>query len=94
MSNAGDDYADLLAVGVPLELCQPLRAGMLVQTCGACGAASAATWSCYKCHVATGPTCWYKPPVSTRRMEVLEQARAIQASRRMGLSKSPTAGQP
>jgi hypothetical protein len=88
----GDDYADLLAVGVPLDLCQPLRAGKLEQTCPACGAASAATWYCYKCRTATGPQAWHRTVVSEA------QRSARQASgRRMtarAITRTKLAGRP
>jgi hypothetical protein len=63
-----DDFADLLAVGVPLDLCAPLRAGKLEQTCPACGAASAAIWYCYRCMVPTGPQSWKRVRLSEARL--------------------------
>jgi hypothetical protein len=86
------DYADLLALGVPADLCPLLQAGSLEQTCPACGATSVATWRCYRCFGPTGPADWSKPPVSERRLAALGQMRLSQAVRRSGLAKSPIPG--
>jgi hypothetical protein len=86
-----DDFADLLAVGVPLDLCAPLRAGKLEQTCPTCGAASAATWYCYRCTTPTGPQSWKRVRLSEARLAARRANGHLRANRGVVLAKSVAA---
>lgn len=69
-----DGYADLRALGVPIELCAPLRSGHLQQSCSACGRSEAAHWYCSGCLRRTGPADWHRHRVSGAQLAARKAA--------------------